>query len=90
MFVKIPELLAPAGDMERLKVALAYGADAVYLGGKNFGLRAFSGNFSPQELTQACAYAHERGRKVYVTVNIFPHNAEITELPGYLKQLAQA
>ena len=53
MFVKIPELLAPAGDMERLKVALAYGADAVYLGGKNFGLRAFSGNFSPQELTQA-------------------------------------
>ena len=90
MLVKIPELLAPAGDMERLKVALAYGADAVYLGGKNFGLRAFSGNFSPQELTQACAYAHERGRKVYVTVNIFPHNAEITELPGYLKQLAQA
>ena len=90
MFVKIPELLAPAGDMERLKVALAYGADAVYLGGKNFGLRAFSGNFSPQELTQACVYAHERGRKVYVTVNVFPHNAEIHALPDYLKQLAEA
>ena len=89
-FVNIPELLAPAGDMERLKVALAYGADAVYLGGKNFGLRAFSGNFSPQELTQACVYAHERGRKVYVTVNVFPHNAEIHALPDYLKQLAEA
>ena len=88
--MNIPELLAPAGDMERLKVALAYGADAVYLGGKNFGLRAFSGNFSPQELTQACVYAHERGRKVYVTVNVFPHNAEIHALPDYLKQLAEA
>ena len=88
--MNIPELLAPAGDMERLKVALAYGADAVYLGGKNFGLRAFSGNFSPQELTQACVYAHERGRKVYVTVNVFPHNAEVHALPDYLKQLAEA
>lgn len=87
--MKIPELLAPAGDMERLKVALAYGADAVYLGGKNFGLRAFSGNFSPQELTKACAYAHELGRKVYVTVNIFPHNKEMAELPDYLKLLGE-
>ncbi len=85
----MPELLAPAGDMERLKVALAYGADAVYLGGKNFGLRAFSGNFSPVELEQACCYAHERNRKVYVTVNIFPHNADMNELPAYLKLLAQ-
>ena len=88
--MKLPELLAPAGDMERLKVALAYGADAVYLGGKNFGLRAFSGNFSPAELVQACDYAHARGRKVYVTVNIFPHNADMQELPEYLLSLAAA
>ena len=88
--MSMPELLAPAGDMERLKVALAYGADAVYLGGKNFGLRAFSGNFSLPELVQACEYAHERGRKVYVTVNIFPHNADLLELPAYLKSLAAA
>lgn len=88
--VKIPELLAPAGDMERLKVALAYGADAVYLGGKNFGLRAFSGNFSTIELEQACRYAHERNRKVYVTVNIFPHNADLNELPSYLRTLGAA
>lgn len=88
--VNIPELLAPAGDMERLKVALAYGADAVYLGGKNFGLRAFSGNFSTFELEQACRYAHERNRKVYVTVNIFPHNADMNELPSYLMTLGKA
>lgn len=88
--MNLPELLAPAGDMERLKVALAYGADAVYLGGKNFGLRAFSGNFSPPELVQACNYAHERGRKVYVTVNIFPHNADMQDLPAYLTSLAAA
>jgi len=88
--MKLPELLAPAGDMERLKVALAYGADAVYLGGKNFGLRAFSGNFSPPELVQACNYAHELGRKVYVTVNIFPHNADLQDLPAYLTSLAAA
>ena len=87
--VKIPELLAPAGDMERLKVALAYGADAVYLGGKNFGLRAFSGNFSPDELSWACQYAHDMGRKVYVTVNMFPHNSDLTDLPAHLELLAK-
>jgi putative protease len=87
--VNIPELLAPAGDMERLKVALAYGADAVYLGGKKFGLRAFSDNFSTVELEHACRYAHERNRKVYVTVNIFPHNADMNELPSYLSLLGQ-
>lgn len=85
----VPELLAPAGDMEKLKVALAYGADAVYLGGKNFGLRAFSDNFTAAEMTEACRYAHERLRKVYVTVNMFPHNADMEELPGYLRQLAE-
>ena len=86
--MKLPELLAPAGDMERLKIALAYGADAVYLGGKNFGLRAFADNFSPSELAEACQYAHFRSRKVYVTVNMFPHNAEMTLLPDYLTTLA--
>jgi len=75
--------------MERLKIALAYGADAVYLGGKNFGLRAFSENFSPEELHEACRYAHERGRKVYVTVNMFPHNADMEALPAYLKLLGE-
>ena len=86
----LPELLAPAGDMEKLRVALAYGADAVYLGGKNYGLRAFADNFSPAELAEACRYAHERGRKVYVTVNMFPHNDDMRELPDYLRQLADS
>ncbi len=86
----LPELLAPAGDMEKLKVALAYGADAVYLGGKNFGLRAFADNFSAEELKQACCYAHALNRKVYVTVNMFPHNADMLQLPDYLQQLATA
>ena len=86
----LPELLAPAGDMEKLKVSLAYGADAVYLGGKNFGLRAFADNFGPEALAAACRYAHERGRKVYVTVNMFPHNADMHELPSYLRQLEAA
>ena len=86
----MPELLAPAGDMEKLKVALAYGADAVYLGGKNFGLRAFADNFSAEELKQACSYAHALNRKVYVTVNMFPHNDDMLQLPDYLQQLATA
>lgn len=76
--------------MERLKIALAYGADAVYLGGKNFGLRAFSENFSPDELREACRYAHGLGRKVYVTVNMFPHNADMRALPDYLRLLEEA
>ena len=74
--------------MERLKIALAYGADAVYLGGKIFGLRAFADNFSPAELSEVCRYAHARSRKVYVTVNMFPHNAEMNLLPDYLSTLA--
>ncbi|MHC1758770.1 MAG: U32 family peptidase [Negativicutes bacterium] len=88
--MSLPELLAPAGDMERLKIALAYGADAVYLGGKNFGLRAFSENFSPDELQEACRYAHGLGRKVYVTVNMFPHNEDMQALPSYLTLLGEA
>ena len=85
--MKKPELLAPAGNMEKLKMALLYGADAVYLGGKAFGLRAFGGNFSREELGEAVAFAHNLGKKVYVTVNIFPHNSDIEALPDYLGYL---
>ena len=85
--MKKPELLAPAGNMEKLKMALLYGADAVYLGGKAFGLRAFGGNFSHEELKEAIEFAHGLGKKVYVTVNIFPHNDDIGRLPEYLQFL---
>ena len=81
------ELLAPAGNMDKLKMAFLYGADAVYLGGKMFGLRAFSDNFSNEELKVAVDYAHARGKKIHVTVNIFPHNDDLTELPDYLRYL---
>ncbi len=82
-----PELLAPAGNMEKLKVALLYGADAVYLGGKAYGLRAFGGNFTNEEIKEAVEFAHRLGKKVYVTVNIFPHNEDLARLPEYLKYL---
>lgn len=85
--MKKPELLAPAGNMEKLKMALLYGADAVYLGGKAFGLRAFGGNFSREELTEAVGFAHSMDKKVYVTVNIFPHNNDLEALPDYLQFL---
>lgn len=82
-----PELLAPAGNLEKLKVALIYGADAVYIGGKKFGLRAYGGNFNEEELKEGVDFAHSMQRKVYVTVNIFAHNSDIDELPNYLKYL---
>ena len=82
--MKKTELLAPAGNMEKLKMALLYGADAVYLGGKAFGLRAFGGNFTNEELQEAVDFAHKLGKKIYVTVNIFPHNSDIAKLPAYL------
>ena len=82
--MKKPELLAPAGNMEKLKMALLYGADAVYLGGKAFGLRAFGGNFTNEELQEAVDFAHKLDKKIYVTVNIFPHNSDIAKLPAYL------
>ena len=83
-----PELLAPAGNLEKLKIAIAYGADAVYLGGEQYSLRAGAGNFSLPVLTEAVAFAHERNKKVYVTVNIFAHNRDLVGLPSYLEQLA--
>ena len=85
-----PELLAPAGNMEKGRMALLYGADAIYLGGKMFGLRAFANNFSVEEITEMTAYAHKLGKKVYVTVNIFAHNEDIDRLPDYLRGLAAA
>ena len=82
-----PELLAPAGDLERLKFALLYGADAVYLGGQLFGLRANAINFTLEELKEGVEFAHKLNKKVYVTVNIVLHNKEIKFLIDYLKQL---
>ena len=84
------ELLSPAGDMERLKMAIAYGADSVYLAGTAFGMRAFAGNFSPEELPVAVRYAHEHNVKVHVTINTMPRNDEIAALPAYLEQLQDA
>lgn len=84
-----PELLAPAGDIEKLKMAIIYGADAVYLGGESFGLRASSKNFSIDQLKEGLEFAHTRGRKVYVTLNIIPHNEDLNGLPEYVKILKE-
>ena len=84
------ELLSPAGDMERLKMSVLYGADAVYLAGTDFGMRSFAGNFTPEEIPQAVAFAHSHGVKVHVTVNTMPRNDEICHLPAYLEQLQDA
>lgn len=81
------ELLAPAGNMEKLKVAFRYGADACYMAGKKFGLRAFSGNFDESELEEATQYAHSIGKKIYITVNIVAHNGDFDGLPEYLEYL---
>ena len=85
-----PELLAPAGDLERLKWAIDYGADAVYLGGKQFSLRSNAKNFSIEEIEEGCKYAHERNKKVYVTVNILFHEDDTKGLINYLKDLEKA
>lgn len=82
-----PELLAPAGNMEKGRMALLYGADAIYLGGKMFGLRAFANNFSIEEIKEITEYAHSLNKKVYVTVNIFAHNEEMHKLDEYLLDL---
>ena len=82
-----PELLAPAGDMERLRMAVLYGADAVYLAGESFGMRSFAGNFSREELPQAVRFAHEHGVRVHVTINTMPRNREADSLPAWLEVL---
>ena len=84
------ELLSPAGDMERLKMSVLYGADSVYLAGTSFGMRSFAGNFSPEELPKAVEFAHAHSVKVHVTVNTMPRNEEIAALPAYLEQLQEA
>ena len=76
--------------MERLKMAVLYGADAVYMAGTDFGMRAFAGNFTPEELPQAVKFAHDHGVKAHVTVNIMPRNDEVKHLPAYLEQLDDA
>jgi len=85
---RTPELLAPAGTLEKLVFAFCYGADAVYAAGPAFGLRAYAGNFTMAELAEGIQYAHRLGRKVYVPVNIIPHNDDLPELARYLEQLA--
>jgi len=82
--IKIPELLAPAGSFEKMVTAIHYGADAVYCGGKKYSLRAHASNFSDKQLAEAVAYAHERGVKLYVTVNIFAHREDLQGLEKYL------
>ena len=81
------ELLLPAGDLERLKVALLYGADAVYIGGYDYSLRANANNFSIDEIKEACEFAHKLNKKVYVTVNMIFHNEDLDNLDNYLKTL---
>ena len=87
---KKPELLCPAGDMEKLKMAVLYGADAVYLGGTSFGMRSFAGNFDRDELPEAVRYAHSHGVRAHVTVNTMPRNEETARLPEYLRSLDAA
>ena len=85
-----PELLSPAGDLEKLRFALAYGADAVYMAGQRFGMRAAATNFSENDLREGIALAHSRGAKCYITVNIMPSNGDLPSLPAYLEMLADA
>ncbi|MFZ5986321.1 MAG: peptidase U32 family protein [Bacillota bacterium] len=86
--MKKVELLAPAGSLEKLKMAVIYGADAVYLGGEEFGLRAHAENFTTEDLKAGIEFAHNRGKKVYITMNIFPHNDDLRGMPDYIKEVS--
>ena len=86
--MNIPELLAPAGNLEKLKIAVHYGADAVYLGGKAFGLRNLADNFTLEEMATGIEYAHTRNVKVYLTVNSYPANTDLEALESYIKEIA--
>lgn len=86
--MKKPEILAPAGDLEKLETAVVFGADAVYLGGKELSLRAAAGNFSIEDIEKGVSFAHTRGKKVYITLNIFPHNKDIDIVNEYARKLA--
>lgn len=87
---KKPELLAPAGNLEKLKIAFKYGADAVYFGGEAFNLRAAAKNFSFEDIKEGAEFAHNLGKKLYCTVNVMPRNEELDKLPEFLKQLEEA
>ncbi|RLA64170.1 MAG: U32 family peptidase, partial [Epsilonproteobacteria bacterium] len=89
MTQKIVELLAPAGNLEKLKVTVSYGCDAVYLGGEKFGLRSAADNFTNSELEEGVSFAHERGVKVYVVLNSFLYDKDLEELPPFLAFLEQ-
>ena len=88
--LQIPELLAPAGDLERLRYAINYGADAVYCGLPEFGMRSAPANFTPEQLAEGVIYAHARGRKVYLTMNTLPTNEEADRLPEAIREAAKA
>ena len=85
----MPELLSPASCLEVLKTAVNYGADAVYIGGEAFGLRAKARNFSMEDMASGIAFAHERGARVYVTANILAHNEDLEPVREYFRQLRQ-
>ena len=87
---KKPELLAPAGNLEKLKIAFQYGADAVYFGGNSFSLRSASKNFTFDEMKEGAEFAHSLGKKLYCTVNVMPRNEELKDLPKFLKELEEA
>ncbi len=86
--MKKPELVAPAGNLEKLKIAIDYGADAVYIGGKRWSLRARTDNFTLSEIKKAVDYAHKRGKKIYVALNIFAHDKHFIGLENYIKKLS--
>ena len=88
--IKPAEILSPAGDMERFLAAVNYGADAVYLAGKEFGMRASPANFDMESLKKAAEICHERNKKIYLTCNTLPRNNEIERIPEFLKQAANA
>ncbi|MCH5211991.1 MAG: U32 family peptidase [Oscillospiraceae bacterium] len=85
--MKKPELLAPGGSLEKLKTAIDYGADAVYIGGSSFSLRVAAENFSLDDMKEGLKYAHDRGKKVYLTANIIPHNADIKQFEEFIKEI---
>ena len=84
------ELLCPAGNLATLKCAVDYGADAVYIGGQRFGLRAMADNFTLEDMAAGADYAHSKGGRLYVTVNIFAHNRDVEGLRGYFEDMKQA
>ena len=85
-----PELLAPAGDLEKLKIAVLYGADAVFVGSKEFSLRSRASNFTIEDLYEGAKFCHEHGAKLYVTTNIVPHNSDLIGLIDYLEDIENA